>query len=172
MLEGKQITLRLVRDDDLAAMHAAHEDISNRGDFYPTGVQSLPAFRKEYEDTGFWTAKEGTLVIAAKDGEMLGHIEYFETVSYLDEIELSYILYSRASDGRGVVTEAVGLLAGYLFDRTKVNRLRLVIHPGNAASKRIAEKTGFTFEGIARGAWWNRGANHDVEVWSLLRADR
>ncbi len=66
----------------------------------------------------------------------------------------------------------MNLLVGYLFDRKKVNRLRLIIHPGNTASKRVAEKAGFTLEGLARGAWWHRGQNHDVEVWSLLRAER
>ena len=172
MLDGKTIRLRQVREDDLATMFAAHQDIANRGDFYPTGVKSWPAYRKAYDQTGFWEDNEGTLVITDADGAILGHIEYFPTVAYLDELELGYILYSREHDGKGVTTEAVALLAGYLFDRTKVNRLRLIIHPGNGASKRIAEKTGFTFEGVARGAWWHRGANHDVEVWALLRADR
>jgi RimJ/RimL family protein N-acetyltransferase len=171
VLEGTQITLRQVRDDDLPVMYEAHQDIANRGDFYPTGVKSLPAYRKAYEETGFWEENEGTLVITGKDGAILGHIEYFTTVSYLDEIEIGYILYSRTSDGKGVTTEAVNLLVGYLFDRKKVNRLRLVIHPGNGASKRIAEKTGFSFESVARGAWWHRGRNHDVEVWALLRSD-
>lgn len=135
-------------------------------------MKSWPAFRAAYDETGFWEENEGTLVITDKDDTILGHIEYFPTVAYFDELELSYILYSRSHDGRGATTEAVDLLIGYLFDRTKVNRVRLVIHPDNAASKRIAEKTGFTFEGIARGAWWHRGVNHDVEVWSLLRGDR
>lgn len=152
-------------------MYDAHEDISNRGDFFPTGVKSLPAFRTAYQETGFWEDHEGTLIIAGANGEILGHVEFFRTVDYLDEIELSYLLYSRASDGRGIATEAVNLLTGYLFDRTKVNRIRLIIHPDNTASKRVAEKTGFNYEGIARGAWWHGGRNHDVEVWSLLRAE-
>ena len=131
-----------------------------------------PAFKKSYQDTGFWEEKEGTLVIVDEADRLLGHVEYFHTVNYLDEIELGYILYSRDSDGRGIATQAVNLLVGYLFDRKKVNRLRLIIHPGNAASRRVAEKAGFTLEGLARGAWWHRGQNHDVEVWSLLRSER
>jgi ribosomal-protein-alanine N-acetyltransferase len=172
VLEGKLVRLRLVREDDLAAMYEAHQDIANRGEFYPTGVKSWPAFRKAYDETGFWDDNDGTLVITDAGDAILGHIEYFPTVAYLDELELGYILYSRTHDGRGVTTEAVNLLVGYLFDRKKVNRLRLVIHPGNGASRRIAEKTGFTLEGIARGAWWHRGANHDVEIWALLRGER
>ncbi|MGH8823334.1 MAG: GNAT family N-acetyltransferase [Jiangellaceae bacterium] len=132
---------------------------------------SLPAFRTAFNDSGFWSDSEGMLLIVDDNDEMLGHIEFFETVSYLDELELSYIIYSSEHMGRGVATEAVRLLTGYLFDRKKHNRIRLIIHPGNQASRRVAEKSGYTFESLSRGAWFHRGRNHDVEVWALLRAD-
>ncbi|MEO5919520.1 MAG: GNAT family protein, partial [Pseudolysinimonas sp.] len=67
--------------------------------------------------------------------------------------------------------EAVELLCDHLFALTKSNRIRLVIHPANEASKRVADKSGFSYEGIARGAWYHEGRNHDVEVWSILRDD-
>ena len=173
MLEGETVRLRLVREDDLATLQAFDEDLANRGDFYPLGVVPLPTLAARYAQTGLWQAKEGLLVITdLDDTEVLGHIEFFETVPYLDEVELSYILYSAQHRGRGIVTEAVRLLTGYLFDRTKGNRIRLVIHPDNAASRRVAEKAGFSLEGVARGAWYHRGRSHDVEIWSILRAER
>jgi [ribosomal protein S5]-alanine N-acetyltransferase len=43
------------------------------------------------------------------------------------------------------------------------------IHPGNVASKRVAQNCGFTFEGMMRGCWFHRGEYHDLEVWSILR---
>ena len=172
MLDGETIRLRLVREDDLPALQAFDEDIANRGDFYPLGVVPLPSLAARYGESGLWGPKEGLLVITdLEDREILGHIEFFETVAYLDELELSYILYSAEHRGRGVVTEAVRMLTGYLFDRTKGNRIRLVIHPDNAASRRVAEKAGYTLEGVARGAWYHRGRNHDVEVWAVLRAE-
>ena len=128
----------------------------------------LPTLVARYGESGLWSPKEGLLVITdLDDTEILGHIEFFETVPYLDELELSYILYSAEHRGRGIITEAVRLLTGYLFDRTKGNRIRLVIHPDNAASRRVAEKAGYTLEGVARGAWYHRGRNHDVEVWAI-----
>ncbi len=171
MLDGDSIRLRLVREADLSAMHAFEEDIANRGEFFPLGVTSSRTLADRYAESGFWGPTEGLLLIVARDGELLGHIEFFETVAYLDELELSYILYSAEHRGRGIATEAVRLLTGYLFARTKANRIRLVIHPDNAASRRVAEKSGYTFEGVARGAWYHRGRNHDVEVWSVLRAE-
>lgn len=43
--------------------------------------------------------------------------------------------------------------------------------PGNAASRRIAEKCGFILEGTARGAIFNAGQNNDVLLHSRLRTD-
>ena len=172
MLEGDTVRLRLVREADLPDLHAFEEDLSNRGDYYPVGVSSMTRLRQRFAEDGLWSPTEGTLIIESRGGEILGHIEYFETVAYLDEIELSYLIYSVPNRGRGSATEAVRLLSAYLFARTKTNRLRLIIHPENAASRRVATKSGYQLEGIARGAWYHRGRNHDVEVWSRLRADQ
>ena len=118
MLEGETVRLRLVREDDLPALQAFDEDISNRGDFYPVGVVPLPTLVARFGESGLWRPDEGLLVITdLLDREILGHIEFFATVSYLDELELSYILYSAERRGRGIVTEAVRLLTAYLFDR-------------------------------------------------------
>ena len=71
------------------------------------------------------------LVMVSSKDEMLGHIEFFKTVNYLDEYELSYQVYAPEQRGKGVATEAVNLLVRYLFETKRVNRIRLVIHPDN-----------------------------------------
>ena len=145
-------------ENDLDRLHDFHQDIANRGDFFPVGVVSLPTFQEQFRKSGFWEKTEGMLIIAGEGDGVLGHVEFFETVNYLDEIELSYIIYSPDDAGRGIATEAVTLLSGYLFDAKKINRIRLVIHPDNQASRRVAEKAGFTYEGVARGASYTRVA--------------
>ena len=50
-----------------------------------------------------------------------------------------------------------------------INRVQILLLSPNIASKRVAEKCGFKFEGIARGAFFHNGGNHDVEVYSILR---
>ena len=60
------------------------------------------------------------------------------------------------------MSEAVRLLTHYLFDTRKVNRIQLVIHPENGASRRVAE-------GTMRGAWYHRSQYHDVAIYALLR---
>jgi RimJ/RimL family protein N-acetyltransferase len=102
---------------------------------------------------------------------MAGHIEFFKPVNYWDAWELSYQLYDDAFAGRGYVSEAVQLMVDYLFGTKKLHRIQLVIVPENAASRRIAEKCGFTLEGTARGAFFNDGRSQDVLLYSLLRTD-
>jgi RimJ/RimL family protein N-acetyltransferase len=171
MLKGNTVTLRTVSERDLERLYALHSDIANRGDFFPRGVMSQPKFRAQFQETGFWTKEEGMLVILDKRDEIIGHVEFYKTVSYLDEVELSYILYSEEHRGKGAMTEAVSLTVHYLFETRPLNRIRLVIHPSNAASRRLAENCGFHHEGTARGAWYNKGRHHDVEIYSILHAE-
>lgn len=171
MLAGESVTLRQVREADLDVLYGAHTNIRSRGAYFPLGVMSQPAFRGEFAEHGFWQKEEGFLLIVTPDGEMAGHIEFFKPVSYWDAFELSYQLYDDRFAGRGYVTEAVQLLVDYLFATKKQHRIHLVIVPGNAASRRIAEKCGFQLEGTARGAFYNDGRNQDVVIYSLLRDD-
>lgn len=167
MLTGESIVLRPVRETDLEVLYAFHTDIDNRGEFFPRNIMSSPAFHKQFEEDGFWSRDEGMLVIVADD-RIVGHVEFFKTVNYLDELELSYQVYGQEHRGKGFATQAVGLLVRYLFETKRVNRIRLVIHPDNAASRRLAEKCGFAHEGTARGAWYNSGRHHDVEIYAIL----
>jgi RimJ/RimL family protein N-acetyltransferase len=168
MLKGKTITLRPVWEGDLDLLYAYHVDIDNRGDFFPRGIMAQPAFRKQFQETGFWTKDEGMLVMVSPKEELIGHIEFFKTVNYLDEYELSYQVYAPEHRRQGAATEAVSLIVRYLFESKRMNRIRLVIHPDNAASRRLAEKCGFRHEGTARGAWYHRGAHRDVEIYAIL----
>lgn len=171
MLHGERIILRPIREADLEGFYAAHADIRNRGAYFPLGVVSESKLRAEFAENGLWQREEGTLLIVTPGGELAGHIEFFKPVGYWDAFELSYLLYDGRFAGRGFVTEAVQLLVDYLFGAKKQHRIQLVIVPENAASRRIAEKCGFTLEGTARGAFFNDGRNQDVLLYSLLRTD-
>jgi len=70
--------------------------------------------------------------------------------------------------GRGLVPRAVRLLCDWGFDELGLVRMQLGTFPGNAASERVAEKCGFTREGILRAWMEQRGVRRDVTMWSLL----
>jgi len=53
----------------------------------------------------------------------------------------------RAYAGRGYTTEAVKLLTQYGFSVLALHRIEINLRPENAASRRVAEKAGYVFEG-------------------------
>jgi RimJ/RimL family protein N-acetyltransferase len=171
MLKGNSVTLRPVGEADLDQLYTYHLDIDNRGDFFPRGILAQPVFRKRFQENGFWNKEDGMLVMVSPHDEIFGHIEFFKTVNYLDEYELSYQVYAAEHRGQGMATQSVNLLVRYLFESKQVNRIRLVIHPENLASRRLAEKCGFRHEGTARGAWYHKGLHQDVEIYAILHED-
>src|SRR4051794_10202971 len=70
--------------------------------------------------------------------------------------------------GRGVMTRAVRMLAQFGFEEFELNRVELIIAVENAGSNRVAEKAGFTCEGVLRRYRENKGIWRDHYMWSLL----
>jgi ribosomal-protein-alanine N-acetyltransferase len=169
MFCGQTIQLRLMRDTDLETVFTCMSDIRNRGDYFPINIHAEGWWRRHFEDDGFWSQDSGMLLMTNLAQAIIGHIEFFRPVAYLDAYELSYLIYDAGERRKGATTEAVSLLTKYLFETKKVNRLQLIIHPDNAASQRVAQKNGFVDEGVMRGAWYHRGQYHDVKVYALLR---
>lgn len=169
MLRGDKVQLRLVREGDLSQLYQMLSNLDTRGPYFPLGVMSETTLRTEFAKNGFWDREEGMLLIVDGADQIVGEIEYFPILHYLQGYEISYQLFGAEHSGRGYTTEAVKLLTKYLFGRKRVNRMQLNIHPDNAASKKIAEKCGFSFEGVMRGCWFHQGTYQDLEVWSLLR---
>ncbi|MBM0233532.1 GNAT family N-acetyltransferase [Micromonospora sp. STR1_7] len=73
--------------------------------------------------------------------------------------------------GRGLMPAALLALSAWGFTALGLARIEWKAHVGNVASRRVAEKAGFTFEGIARGGVPHRGERVDVWVAALLAED-
>lgn len=58
----------------------------------------------------------------------------------------------KSAQGQGFATEAANALVRYAFGALGMRRVGLTHSGGNEASRRIAERLGFSFEGIQRGA--------------------
>jgi len=171
MIKGGKINLRVVRESDLETLFDFVSDIENRGHFFPIYLTSEAKFRQEFEETGFWERDKGQLLIVDEEDMILGSIVFIRSIPYFDALEIGYIVFDQASRNQGIMTEALSLFARFLFETKKVNRLHLTVIVGNAASKRVAEKCGFKFEGVARQAIFHRGKNLDLEWYALLREE-
>jgi RimJ/RimL family protein N-acetyltransferase len=90
----------------------------------------------------------------------IGHPAYLPELA--DRPELGWRL---AQDwwGRGLATEAAVAVREDALGRLGLAELISIIHPDNAASRRVATKVGMTIEGTAR----HPGLDRDVDVWQL-----
>ncbi|HLA15164.1 MAG TPA: hypothetical protein VJZ25_09090, partial [Gemmatimonadaceae bacterium] len=61
MLKGEIVTLRPVRESDLDYLREIDLDLDNRGDYWPRAIISEAAYRREFQDTGFWGESFGRL---------------------------------------------------------------------------------------------------------------
>jgi ribosomal-protein-alanine N-acetyltransferase len=73
--------------------------------------------------------------------------------------------------GKGICSEAVVLGLRFAFRTLGLNRVYAHVFPGNAASARVLEKAGFTFEGILRKSARHRGRYRDNQLYSILRSE-
>ncbi|GAA0931148.1 GNAT family N-acetyltransferase [Streptomyces thermoalcalitolerans] len=78
---------------------------------------------------------------------------------------------AREHRGNGYVTEAVLAAARWAFTRLAVDRLEWRAAVGNHASRAVAERAGFTLEGVLRSALELKGVRRDCWVGSLLPSD-
>lgn len=73
--------------------------------------------------------------------------------------------------GRGVTSDAVAAVCRWAFATLDLARIGWACSAGNHASRAVAQKVGFTFEGTRRQAFDQRGVHVDDWVGSLLATD-
>jgi RimJ/RimL family protein N-acetyltransferase len=113
----------------------------------------------------------GFAILDAASDELLG----FAGIVRLDldarQGEIGYLL-GPAARGRGAATDAVVLLTEWGFDGLGLGRLELRIDVENAASTRVAERSGYRLDGVLRSLHVKEGRRADTGVWSRLPGDR
>lgn len=82
--------------------------------------------------------------------------------------EIGYWL-SEAYWGKGIMTEAVGVLVNYAFEQTHWLRLFACIYENNPSSMRVLKKNGFKPEAIHRKAIMKEGKFMDEHLFALLK---
>ncbi|MFD8975428.1 MULTISPECIES: GNAT family N-acetyltransferase [unclassified Streptomyces] len=79
---------------------------------------------------------------------------------------LGYGAFAHAA-GRGLLTEALGLLLAYAFGPLELHRLEANIQPGNTASRALVRRAGFRLEGFSPAMLFIDGAWRDHERWAI-----
>ncbi|MEU8776922.1 GNAT family protein [Streptomyces sp. NPDC048606] len=73
-----------------------------------------------------------------------------------------------AGEGRGLVTQACGVLLDWAFGERAVHRAEWHCRADNERSAAVAGRLGMTLEGVRREAWTVGGVRHDAQAWAVL----
>jgi RimJ/RimL family protein N-acetyltransferase len=88
------------------------------------------------------------VITLRETGTSIGYCGFFhQTVDEKPEIEIGYRLHPDFW-GHGFATEAATSVRDHGFANRKLDRLISLIHPDNAASRRVAEKNGMTMDAV------------------------
>ncbi|GAT71831.1 putative ribosomal N-acetyltransferase ydaF [Microbacterium sp. HM58-2] len=120
---------------------------------------------RELRDNG-----QGLVLALRHRGQFAGCIDAKRVDWRARTAELGYWTAS-ACRGRGLMPQAVSAFSSWLIADLGFQRLELRIAPGNLSSIRVAEKAGFTYEGIARNAGYTDVGRVDLAIFSRIASD-
>jgi RimJ/RimL family protein N-acetyltransferase len=110
-------------------------------------------------------------VVMDKAGRALGIVSLMEIRTAMRVIEVGNILLSPTLQRTPLATEAQYLLARYVFESLGYRRYEWKCDALNLASRRAAERLGFTFEGIFRQHMIVKGRNRDTAWYSIIDSE-
>jgi RimJ/RimL family protein N-acetyltransferase len=167
-----EITLRLLAEADLPALIELCQDpeIPRRTRVPSPYGEAEAAEWFERQARGREAGEILNLMIVDGEDRLLGSVGIVEVDWEEGRCELGYML-AREARGRGVMTRAVRLLARWIFASLPIERIAIHAEPDNERSRRVAERAGFTFEGVLRSYFVNKGTRRDAASYSLIRGE-
>ena len=106
-----------------------------------------------------------------EDEKVVGSIGIFRQGNiHRQTAELGYYI-AEEYWGKGIMTEAVKQICGYVFDKSDIIRIYAEPFAYNAASCRVLEKAGFQYEGTLRSNAVKNGEVIDMKMYSLLKTE-
>jgi RimJ/RimL family protein N-acetyltransferase len=109
--------------------------------------------------------------VANADGRAVGILSLMEIRPAMRVIEVGNIVYSPALQRTPLATEAQYLIARYAFETLGYRRYEWKCNALNAASKRAAQRFGFTYEGLFRQHMIVKGRSRDTAWFSILDSE-
>ncbi|WP_344618358.1 GNAT family protein [Dactylosporangium salmoneum] len=176
VLAGSRVTLRPFRDEDLPAMAAAIADaevVRLTGSAHSTAETE---HRRPIVDDrlrswyGSRNAQRDRLDLAIVDNDSamcVGEVVLNKWEPANESCQFR-ILIGPDGRGRGLGTEATGLILRHAFTALPLHRVGLEVYAFNPRARRMYEKAGFTVEGVKRAALKFDDHRVDAIVMSVL----
>src|SRR5258705_13524278 len=128
----------------------------------PEHLRRMLAWAEEVEDAVYYTLAK------LPDERPLGVASYQRITPEFGVIEVGHIWFGAPLQRTTAATEAIYLLARHAFDDLGYRRLEWKCNALNAASRRAAERFGFSFEGVFRNHQVVKGRNRDTAWYSIV----
>jgi RimJ/RimL family protein N-acetyltransferase len=172
-LVGSRVDLRWLTSEDAPALLDVFGDPEVMEFWSSPPLQNLDDARKLIEGIHRLFASRGLFqwgVCLRDTGEVIGTCTLLNLDPPHRRAEVGFAL-RRSAWGRGLGTEAVGLLLRFAFESLQAHRLEADVDPNNERSLRLLERHGFRREGYLRERWHHLGRIHDAIFLGLLRSD-
>ena len=122
-----------------------------------------------YEE-GWRDGSRAGFAVETHEGEFLGLGLFVSLELEARQGEIGYVV-GPAARGKGVATRTLRLLTDWGFSQLGLERIELWIDTTNTGSERVAERAGYTREGVLRSYWFKEDIRRDFGIWSLLRTE-
>ncbi|WP_434667393.1 GNAT family N-acetyltransferase [Klebsiella sp. B345] len=109
-------------------------------------------------------------VIDRHSGRALGLVSYMAIDRGMGTVEIGHVTWSRQMKNTPLGTEAVWLLLQHAFEQG-YRRLEWKCDSMNVASRRAAERLGFTWEGCLRQKMVRKGRTRDSDQLSIIDSE-
>ena len=170
-ISGSRLTLRWLTKHDAPAILTIFGDPEVMKFWSSPPLENLPAATKLIDEIHdhFFSRRLFQWGIALREtDELLGTCTLFHLDQTHRRAEVGIALATRAW-GRGLATEALGLLLRFAFETFDLHRIEADVDPRNERSLRLFERQGFRREGYLRERWHHLGELHDTIFLGLLR---
>jgi RimJ/RimL family protein N-acetyltransferase len=107
----------------------------------------------------------------SKTAEAKGYASLMRIDAANGVIEVGNVLFSPSLQRTAAATEAMYLLARYVFEDLGYRRYEWKCNANNLPSRRAAERLGFTFEGVFRQHMVVKGKNRDTAWFAMLDSE-
>ena len=168
MLEGNRVNLRLMEKEDLPLFAEWTNKPEVFGEYNPLRQTSKTEIEKDFDKGGL---EYTGFIVEKKNGGKIGLICHFTLMHPAGRLlEIGYSLVPEER-GKGYGTEAVRIMADYLFLSKNVMRIQACTDTRNLASQKVLEKAGFKKEGTMRKYLFIRGEWRDAIMYSIVREE-
>ena len=175
-LKGEKVEFRILGRENIKMLVNWRNDPEVA--YWATGGDPKYEFRSEEEANRdlSWHMENSSMLdgyqfaVFTHDGKFIGTADYRE----VDHVKRSSTVGITIGDknywGKGYGTDALQVLADYLFNRLNLRRIQLDTWSGNERAIKSYKKCGFRVEGILKENEFVNGKYYDTVIMGLLKS--